>query len=81
MLFLVQVMKFSDFFTRCVQEAALAQSLGSYTPLSLQERERWLFETVGETLHVDPAPIHVVRMYSSVSELEGGREARTLRTL
>ena len=63
---------FSDFLTRCVQEPALAQSLGSYTRLSLQERERWLSETVGETLHVDPAQIRALRMYSSTTDFAKG---------
>ena len=63
---------FSDFLTRCVQEPALAQSLGSYTRLSLQERERWLSETVGETLHVDPAQINALRMYSSTTDFAKG---------
>ena len=57
---------------RCVQEPALAQSLGSYTRLSLQERERWLSETVGETLHVDPAQIKALRMYSSTTDFAKG---------
>ena len=64
--------KFSDFLTRCVQDPALAQSLGSYTRLSLQERERWLSETVGETLHVDPAQINALRMYSSTTDFAKG---------
>ena len=55
-----------------MQEPALAQSLGSYTRLSLQERERWLSETVGETLHVDPAQINALRVYSSTSDFEKG---------
>jgi hypothetical protein len=55
-----------------VQEPALAQSLGSYTRLSLQERERWFSETVGETLHVDPAQINALRVYSSTSDFEKG---------
>ena len=48
------------------------KSLGSYTRLSLQERERWLSETVGETLHVDPAQINALRVYSSTSDFEKG---------
>ena len=55
-----------------MQELALAQSLGSSTRLSLQERERWLSETVGETLHVDPAQINALRVYSSTSDFEKG---------
>ena len=55
-----------------MQEPALAQSLGSYTRLSLQERERWLSETVGETLHVDPAQINALRMYSSTADFAKG---------
>ena len=64
--------QFLDLLTRCVQEPALAQSLGSYTRLSLQERERWLSETVGETLHVDPAQINALRMYSSTTDFAKG---------
>ena len=52
--------------------SGLAQSLGSYTCLSLQERERWLSETVGETLPVDPAQINALRVYSSTSDFEKG---------
>jgi hypothetical protein len=37
---------FLDLLTRCVQERAVAQCLGSNTRLSFRERERWLSETV-----------------------------------
>ena len=55
-----------------MQEPALAQSFVSCTRLSFQERERWLSETVGETLHVDPAQINALRVYSSTSDFEKG---------
>ena len=70
--------RFLDLLTRCVQEPVLAQSLGSYTRLSLRERERWLSETVGETLQVDPACSHFARMYCSFPDFERG-VARTVR--
>ena len=38
----------------------------------LQERERWFSETVGETLHVDPAQINALRMYSSTADFAKG---------
>ena len=64
--------RFLDLLTRCVQEPVLAQSLGSYTRLSLRERERWLSEIVGETLHVDPARTTVARVYCSSPDFEVG---------
>ena len=64
--------RFSDFLKRCVQEPTLAQSLGSYTRLSLRERERWLSEIVGETLHVDPARTAAARVYCSSPDFEEG---------
>ena len=64
--------RFSDFLTRCVQEPTLAQSLASYTRLALRERERWLSEFVGETLHVDPARTAAARVYCSSPDFEGG---------
>ena len=61
---------FLDLFTRCVQEPVLTQSLGSYTRFSLRERERWLSETVSETLHVDPACSNATPVYCSSSDFE-----------
>ena len=63
---------FLDLFTRCVQEPVLMQSLGSYTRFSLRERERWLSETVSETLHVDPACSKFARVYCSSPDFERG---------
>ena len=70
--------RFLDLLTRCVQEPVLAQSLGSYTRLSLRERERWLSETVGETLQVDPECSNFARMYCSSPDFERG-VARNVR--
>ena len=70
--------RFLDLLTQCVQEPVFAQSLGSYTRLSLRERERWLSETVGETLQVDPACSHFARMYCSSPGFERG-VARNVR--
>ena len=64
--------RFLDLLTRCVQEPVLAQSLGSYTRLSLRERERWLSEFVDETLHVDPARTAAARVYCSSPDFEVG---------
>ena len=61
-----------------MQEPVLAQSLGSYTRLSLLERERWLSETVGETLQVDPECSNFARMYCSSPDFERG-VARNVR--
>ena len=62
--------RFLDLLTRCAQELVLAQSLGSYNRLSLRERGRWLSETVGETLLVDPACINAARVYCSSLDFE-----------
>ena len=70
--------RFLDLLTRCVQEPVLAQSLGSYTRLSLRERERWLSETLGECLHVDAACSNFSRLYSSYPDFERG-VARNVR--
>jgi hypothetical protein len=55
--------RFLDLLTRCVQAPALAQSLGSYTRLSLRERGRWLSKIVSETLHIDPARNNAFRVF------------------
>jgi len=55
-----------------VQKPALAQSLGFYTRLSPQERERWLSAIVGETLHVNPAQTNALRVYYSSSDFKKG---------
>merc|ERR1712118_485036 len=61
-----------NLLTRCVQEPALAQGLGSYTRLSLRERERWMSETISGTLQVDPARINAARVYCSSLDFERG---------
>ena len=72
MLYLVQVIR-SRISSRGAYRSLPWRKAWALTHVSLlQERERWLSATVGETLHVDPAQINALRVYSSTSDFEKG---------
>ena len=48
----------------CIKEPTLANQFGTFIRLSLSVRERWLRESVGGGLHMDPAARNNALLYS-----------------